>query len=364
MTRRSILPAWSALLLSCAIVMEVTAQPPVRTPASDRTQARVMETFGVGANVLVRALAVESGSATLWVGTSAGVIEVDLATARPRKTFTRQNGLASEHVYAVGIDGAGNKWFGTKAGGVSRYRDGKWRTYFPMHGLADYWVRAFANGAEGDLWIGTWAGVSRYNPNTDKFRNYATELVSESVSSIAVDRSGRLWIGTEGGVSMFDGTDWKSWTHSDGLGAARPALARNDAASIAGSPPRHEFNVRAGGSETFMPNYVFAVFAAADGIVWAGTWGGGVSRYDGQGWRNYTTREGLAGNIVYSIAQDASGALWFGTNAGLSRYDGAGWRSYGRREGLTEQHIYALAVAPGGDVWAGTRHAVARIVAH
>ena len=360
---RSLSRTGPALLLACAVVLDAGAQAPARAPAGERTQERVVETFGVGANVLVRALAVEPGGATLWVGTSAGVIEVDLATGRLRNTFTRQHGLASEHVYAIGIDGAGNKWFGTRAGGASRYRDGKWRTYFPMHGLADYWVRAFANGAGGDLWLGTWAGVSRYNPKTEKFRNYAKELVSEWVSGIAVDRSGRLWVGTEGGVSMFDGKDWRSWTHSDGLGAAKSTGAMKGAPSGAGSPPRHELNVRAGGAETFMPNYVFAVFAAADGTIWAGTWGGGVSRYDGKGWTNYTTRDGLAGNVVYSIAQDAKGAFWFGTNAGLSRYDGANWRNYGRREGLTENHIYALAVAVNGDVWAGTRHAVARVAA-
>ena len=29
-----------------------------------------------------------------------------------------------------------------------------------MHGLADYWIYSFANDKKGDLWIGTWAGLS------------------------------------------------------------------------------------------------------------------------------------------------------------------------------------------------------------
>lgn len=38
--------------------------------------------------------------------------------------------------------------------------------------------------------------------------------------------------------------------------------------------------------------------------------------------RNFTTREGLASNVVNTIMQDRQGYLWMGTNMGLSRFDG------------------------------------------
>jgi len=65
----------------------------------------------------VRALAVEKASNSLWVGTSSGVNEVDLATGKLRNTFTRKDGLANEYVFGIGIDAEGHKWFGTNAGG-------------------------------------------------------------------------------------------------------------------------------------------------------------------------------------------------------------------------------------------------------
>ena len=74
-----------------------------------------------------------------------------------------------------------------------------------------------------------------------------------------------------------------------------------------------------------------------------------------------TARDGLAGNIVYSIAQGRDGALWFGTNRGVSRFDGKAFSGVGLEQGLLDQHVYALAVGPDGDVWAGTRKGVARI---
>ena len=95
--------------------------------------------------------------------------------------------------------------------------------------------------------------------------------------------------------------------------------------------------------------------------VWAGTWGGGAARWDGEKWTNFTTADGLAGNIVYSIAQDQTGALWFGTDHGLSRWDGQQWTRYGHAEGLLGEHVYAIAVTPTGEIWAGTRNGVSRL---
>lgn len=124
---------------------------------------------------------------------------------------------------------------------------------------------------------------------------------------------------------------------------------------------RHDLTVLQHGEETMNPNYIFAMHADAEDRIWAGTWGGGVSVYEDGGWRNLTTADGLAGNLVYSITRDGEGAYWFGTNRGVSRYDGQDWQTIGTAEGLLAEHVYALAVSPSGNVWAGTRRGVSRI---
>ncbi len=322
---------------------------------------RVADVFEVGKGVFVRALTVESARNALWVGTSTGVHEVELHTLKAKNTFTRKDGLANEYVFAIGIDATGNKWFGTNAGGTSRYRNGQWKTFFPMHGLADYWVYAFANQADGTLWIGTWAGASHFDPRTGKFKNYVKELVNEWVYGIAVGPDKRVWFGTEGGVSMFDGKTWRAWTHVDGLGAANAGGLPPSTNTGLGTRSRHDLSTLRDRSETYNPNYVFSVLVARDKRVWAGTWGGGASRYDGQRWTNFTTQDGLGGNLVYAIAEDAAGALWFGTNRGVSRFDGKSWQRIGKEDGLLDHHVYALAITKSGDVWAGTSGGVTRI---
>jgi ligand-binding sensor domain-containing protein len=322
---------------------------------------RVKDVYEVGPTVYVRALTVEASRAALWVGTSAGVHEVDLASGKLRNTFTRKEGLANEYVFAVGLDRDGHKWFGTNAGGVSRYKDGKWKTFFPMHGLADYWIYSFAQQKNGDFWIGTWAGVNKVDGKTGKFSTYVKELVNEWVYGISVDAQDRVWFGTEGGVSMYDGRRWVSWTHKDGLGAPNTDNLPFSANTGLGTRTRHDLSVSSEGPATYNPNYVFSILVARDGSVWAGTWGGGAARWDGKTWSNLTSKDGLAGNIVYSIAQGADGALWFGTNNGVSRWDGKAFTNLGMKEGLLEKNVYAIAVAPGGDVWVGTRKGVARV---
>ena len=322
---------------------------------------RVKDAFEVGPSVYVRALTVEPRRGALWVGSSAGVHEVDLASGKLRNTFTRKEGLANEYVFAIGLDRQGHKWFGTNAGGVSRYKDGQWKTFFPMHGLADYWIYSFAQQKNNDFWIGTWAGVNKVDGKTGKFSTYVKELVNEWVYGITVDALDRVWFGTEGGVSMHDGKRWVSWTHKDGLGAPNADNLPHSTNTGLGTRSRHDLSVGADGPATYNPNYVFSILSAADGSIWAGTWGGGAARWDGKAWRNLTMQDGLAGNIVYSLAQGADGVLWFGTDKGVSRYDGKAFQTIGMADGLLERHVYALAVAPNGDVWAGTRKGVVRI---
>lgn len=346
------------LLCAAAVLVPCVFQP---ISAAEKTGARVVDSFEVGDNVYVRALTVEKALNTLWVGTSVGVHEIDLQSSKPRNTFTRQQGLANEYVFAIGIDSEGYKWFGTNAGGASRYKDGKWKTYFPMHGLADYWIYSFANDKSGNLWIGTWAGVNHFNVKTGKMKTYVKELINEWVYGLSVDKDGRVWFGTEGGVSMYDGKRWRSWTHKDGLGAENVNNLQASANTGLGTRSRHDLTTQVEGLASYNPNYVFSIHAAPDGVVWAGTWGGGVSRYDGKRWTNLTTQDGLAGNIVYSMVQDEKGVFWFGTDKGLSRYDGKSWKTLGKSDGLFDTHVYAVTVAPNGDIWAGTKRGVVRV---
>ena len=316
------------------------------------------ESFNVGENVYVRSLAVNTQGNTLLVGTSVGVVEVDLKTRNMLSTYTRDQGLANEYVFGMLVDRDGSKWFGTNGGGISKLDNNQWKTYFPMHGLADYWVYSFTQQSDGTLWVGTWAGLNKFDKSTETFTTYLDELVNEWVYGLDVDSKDQVWIGTEGGINMFDGQTWKTWTHKDGLGAENNENLPVNTNTGLGTRSRHDLSVMEMGTATYNPNYVFTLIIAKDDTLWANTWGGGVAHFDESSWVNYTKKDGLAGNIIYSIAQDDVGNFWFGTNNNLSRFDGNHWEIFTKSDGLLDNSVYAIAATQNNDIWVGSRSGV------
>lgn len=324
---------------------------------------QVAETYNVGEGIFVRALAFDKPQNAIWIGTSSGAMEIDARSYDLKQTYNRESGLANEYVFKIFVDSKGTKWFGTDGGGMSSFDGKNWKTYMPMHGLADYWVYSFTEQSDGTLWVGTWAGLNRVDGKTGVFSTYLNELINEWVYGLDVDKDQNVWIGTEGGVNMYDGKRWHKWTHEDGLGASNANGLQASANTGLGTRTRHDLSVMAMGMETYNPNYVFDIEVANDGTVWAATWGGGISHYDGKKWKNYTMQDGLVGNIVFSIAEAKDGTLWFGTNRGLSQYDGKKFTNFA---GMLENNVnltgvYDVIVMDNGEVWAGTRGGVVRL---
>jgi len=325
----------------------------------DQLQFRLIDRFDIGENIYARSLLAKD--ATLWVGTSAGLMEISLDEYLPRKIYTRDDGMANEYVFAVGSDNDDGIWLGTNGGGASRLEDGEMQTFFPAHGLADYWIYAFAQQRNGDFWIGTWAGANRMDLDDETFETFVDELVNEWVYGLAVDSQDRVWFGTEGGLSMYDGNAWHQWTHEEGLGADNIGGLPPSSNTGLGTRNRHDLSIMVGTGESYNPNYIFCVVVDPNDHVWAGTWGGGISRFDGESWTSYSTADGLPGNIVYSAMIDTDGHYWFGTNRGLVIFDGERWARLGAAVGIQETDVYAISQDRNGHIWAGFRGAVIRV---
>ncbi len=92
-------------------------------------------------------------------------------------------------------------------------------------------------------------------------------------------------------------------------------------------------------------------------MLWFGTYGSGVSRFDGQSWVTFTTQNGLIDNTVLSIWAARDGSLWFGTLNGVSTYDGQYWRSFSiRTSGDPVADVGAITETPDGRLWFGSIH--------
>jgi len=91
-----------------------------------------------------------------------------------------------------------------------------------------------------------------------------------------------------------------------------------------------------------------------NGNLWFGTYGGGVSRYDGKSFTNFTTTHGLPNNVVNCILEDKSGNLWIGTNGGSSRYDGKSFTNFTSAQGLANNFVNCILEDKSGNLWFST----------
>ena len=65
-----------------------------------------------------------------------------------------------------------------------------------------------------------------------------------------------------------------------------------------------------------------------NGYLWMGTTGGGLTRFDGQEFKVYTTLDGLLSNIIYHITIDDQKNLWIVHPRGITRFDGVTFKKF------------------------------------
>jgi len=315
----------------------------------------------------------------VWVGTSGGVIRYDLETNDYKLYDVKNNNLISNGVFHVSKL-RGKIMVGTYGGGLSVYtpETDQWQNYNIPDGLADQFVYDVVEADNGDYWIATWSGVNRV-PNgdfsdTSKWETFTVEntqggLPNDWVYSVAAGKNGDIWFATEGGLALYRNKQWTNWQHADGLGA--PYEKVKDDVAFSNDPAKsskHHAQQKAeqGLSDIkvgYNPNYIVSMVVDEEGVVWAGTWGAGLSRFDGKAWKTYTVKEGLPGNHIFMLHKNPGGEMWVGTNKGLARPNANenGFKVMTKADGLFADNVFSLAEASDGSLWVGSFGGVARI---
>src|SRR5206468_9235779 len=89
------------------------------------------------------------------------------------------------------------------------------------------------------------------------------------------------------------------------------------------------------------------------GAVWfAGR--GGVSRFDGTNFLNFTKEDGLPGDRIIFVTSSPDGVMYFGSHQdGAGRYDPKTFISYTTADGLAANSTWGSFLATDGAVWFG-----------
>jgi len=240
-------------------------------------------------------------------------------------------------------DSKGNLWFGTLEKGVAMF-DGSNLTYLTTKdGLPSNRITNVIEDTSGNLWFGTGAGVSKYDGHA--FTNYSEKngLCSDMVSNLFIDSKGVFWIGTWGGVCKFDG---------DGFEKLQIPYPKVDTKI---NPDTKD--------------WITTIAEDSQGNIWFGRDGYGASKFDGNSFEHYTTKEGLNSNNVQSIMEGKEGNIWIGTRVaekdnadtdkrigkgGLNKYDGHQFVHFPEMKGLSESDVYAIYKDDSNDLWIST----------
>jgi ligand-binding sensor domain-containing protein len=314
----------------------------------------------------------------LWVGTSAGVIKYDTRTDEYR-LFDSRNGLLSNGVFHVSKLGD-RILVGTYGGGMSLYDQAtdKWETYNISEGLGDAFVYGTLKATNGDIWVATWSGANRIRGGVLKDRSkwdlFTVEnthggLPNDWVYGLAEGKNGEIWLATEGGLARFADGKWDNWNHAKGLGAPFEKVKNDitfnsDPAQVSShhAKQKEEMGLQ-GVGVAYNPNYIISLQVDSQGIVWCGTWGGGLARFDGTTWRNFTVADGLPGNHVFMLYKSPEGRLWIGTNNGLARQEGERFVVMTTEHGLFSNTVFSMVTGTAGDLWLGSFGGVAHLTA-
>jgi ligand-binding sensor domain-containing protein/signal transduction histidine kinase len=267
------------------------------------------------------AAACEDSRGNLVVGTLGGGVFWFDPVAGFRRLTTSQ-GLSHDIILSLAVDADGNLWVGTDGGGLNRVKRqlfevlGRGRT--PTVGV----VQSAAAHPSGGVWVASnGGGVAEIRPEATRFFGSTEGLTNPHLWSVLVDAKGTVWAGTRG-AGLF-------------------TLTGGRFAPAEGLDP--------------MPAEVFALHEDRLGRLWVGTQTG-LWRRDAAGWRAYTTADGLSGDAVRALADDAEGAVWVGTvGAGLNRFKDGRFTVYRKAGGgLPGDDVGSLLADADGGLWVGT----------
>ena len=267
----------------------------------------------------------------LWLGTFDGLVKYDgYEYTTYRKIPGDSTSLNETSIEKIYLDQSGDLWIGTSLG-LNRYNSqcDCFQRFPDVSNDLNAQVNAFAEDANGNLWIGTQkGGLFKYNPTTQRFTRHLNQtsnpvhLLDDQIRILLVDKNNILWIGT--------GEPFDPSITGDGL--VRYDLNTGYAKRYLNDPNN---------SNSLLDNRVSALYEDQQGKLWIGSCESGLHYWDSENdeiIRQMPTKENSPGIYapdgsmglwsscphVRFILQDTKGAFWIGTfNGGLNYFNPA-----------------------------------------
>jgi ligand-binding sensor domain-containing protein/signal transduction histidine kinase len=297
----------------------------------------------------------EDKNKNLWLGTNNGLHKYDPNTnGFVHQKIPHNNPRSKEgFVYSIIQDEQGYIWLGTFGGGLIKCdRDGKIIKQYLQddknkNSIVDNRINNLFLENNGDIIVGTVAGVCVLQKRDDKFRRFLVSakdsslLADKSIEKIITDKNKIYWLATDNGLISVDPAD----------GNVMIYLSDEEK------------------SESISSNTINTICEDQQGNLWVGT-ENGLNKLDRKTntFSVFTTKNGLPNNYINSVIDDESGNIWIATNRGISKLavdlqEGKQFRNYDTDDGLQgyEFNINSVLRTSNGEIYFGGTNGLTKI---
>jgi signal transduction histidine kinase len=297
----------------------------------------------------------EDHEGNIWIGTGGGL---DVLRPRKVKMLNPPDGWQGRAVLSFVVRPEGDAWIGTEGAGLYHLQGDRWTNFTEANGLSNLFVWSVLETRRHELYVGTWGGGlmvktgEQFEPPGDLSR------ITAPVVALYEGKHGEVWIGTTAGLHRYEAGKL-TWF------AGKEQLALPDVRAVVESPDGTVWFGMVGGGlgclrdgalkqfrkqDGLASDSVLALHAEADGTLWIGTSDNGLCRLRQGKFATISIKQGLLASIISQIVDDGAGNLWMGSHHGILRVSKADLNrcaegelrsvrclSYGKAEGMASQ---------------------------
>ncbi|KAA3610336.1 MAG: hypothetical protein D8M58_06045 [Calditrichaeota bacterium] len=266
--------------------------------------------------------------------------------------------ISNNNIWSLEQDNSGNLWIGTYDG-LNKFNpdektfDRYYHDEKNTNTLSSNKVSAITLDHSGVLWIGTfYGGIDRIVPGLAQFETFLhnpfdpRSLIDKEVNSLLEDRDSNVWVGTRNGITKIEKTDDKLHYKNIRFETKPEKTKANEITSFA---------------EDFIGN------------IWVGTYDGLNCIYRNGHIERYNLPllrfESEQGNIVTSLLIDNRGWLWVGTiTHGLNLFDlnSKVYNSFkfdaNDSSSISSNYVVSINEDREGNIWVGTYRGLNKLV--
>ncbi|MBN7819455.1 two-component regulator propeller domain-containing protein [Bowmanella yangjiangensis] len=285
-----------------------------------RYNGRQFKHFGWGKDTHLR----DSGIRTLAVNSQG-----ELLVAGSRGSFARYAERdwhampqLDARINQVLVDHKQNLWIATNNQGLFVQDVHGEITHFGIPaGLPSLSIKALLEDTDGQLWIGTTAGLAYFDGHAFQLQQDIPQL---PVVSLAKDKEARLLVASETGIYRQTPNGFAAFHHDSISHGVSQILIDNQDALWIGTINHGLYRLyngrldHKGVYEGLPDSRIKALFQDREGSIWIGT-NGGLVRLRKANFTTISTKSGLVGDYVRTVLATKDKALLVGTSNGLSR---------------------------------------------